>query len=139
MGFGVLIDNTIKRLTFLHEIMSWDLIQDVILNEVTHVLQANVYIPLAFIYMCNKQSWEQGIHGWYKGSNIYIEACLTYDGIQNDKQRSWEWDMSMLLHSLKLGRLVIWDVLIIKGSKQGTREWDKSSRIYVVSNWKACI
>ena len=50
--------------------------------------QVNVYIPLAFIYMCNKQSWEQGIHGWYNGSNIYIEACLTYDGIQNDKQRS---------------------------------------------------
>jgi len=56
VGFGVLIDNTIKRQTYLHEIMSRNLIQDVILNEVTHVLQANVYIPLAFIYMCNRQS-----------------------------------------------------------------------------------
>ena len=90
VGFGVLIDNTIKGLTCLYEIMSMskDLIQDVILNKVTHVLQENVYIPLAFIYVCDKQNWEQGIYGWYKGSNKYIKACLTYDGIQNDKQRS---------------------------------------------------
>ena len=33
MGFGVLIDNTIKGLTCLHEIMSRDLIQDVILSK----------------------------------------------------------------------------------------------------------
>ena len=51
MGFGVLIDNMIKGLTCLHEIMSWDLIQDLILNKVTHALQANVYIPLASLYM----------------------------------------------------------------------------------------
>ena len=51
--------------------MSRDLIQDLILNKVTHVLQANVYIPMTFIGMCDKQNWEQGIHGWYKGSNIY--------------------------------------------------------------------
>ena len=44
MDFGVLIDNTIKGVTCLHEIMSRDLIQDVILNEVTHVLQVNMCI-----------------------------------------------------------------------------------------------
>ena len=49
VGFGVLIDNTIKGLTCLQEIMSRDLIQDVILNKVTHVLQANVYIPLVLL------------------------------------------------------------------------------------------
>ena len=51
VGFGVLIDNTIKILTCLHKIMSRDLIQDLILNKVTHVLQVNVYIPLASLYM----------------------------------------------------------------------------------------
>ena len=51
VSFGVLIDNMIKGLTCLHEIMSRDLIQDLILNKVTHVLQANVYIPLASLYM----------------------------------------------------------------------------------------
>ena len=88
VGFGVLIDNTIKGLTCLYEIMSMskDLTQDVILNKVTHVLQENVYIPLAFIYVCDKQNWEQGIYGWYKGSNKYIKACLTYDGIQMIRQ-----------------------------------------------------
>ena len=56
MDFGVLIDNTIIGLTCLHEMMSRDLIHDVILNEVTHVLQASVHIPLAFISMCDKQN-----------------------------------------------------------------------------------
>ena len=63
MGFGVLIDNMIKGLTCLHEIMSRDLNQAVILNEVNHVLQANVFIPLAFMCMCDKQNCEQNIHG----------------------------------------------------------------------------
>ena len=40
VGFGVLIDNTIKGLTCLHEIMS-------------KYLQANVYVPLAII-ICDK-------------------------------------------------------------------------------------
>ena len=56
MGFGVLIVNMIKGLTCLYEIMSRDLNQYVILNEVNHVLQANVYIPLAFMCMCDKQN-----------------------------------------------------------------------------------
>ena len=66
MDFGVLIDNTIKGLTCLHEIVSMYLIQGLMKFEIAHVLQANVYVPLAII-MCDKLEWErkmeeQGIH-----------------------------------------------------------------------------
>ena len=47
VGFGVLIDNTIKGLTCLHAIMSSNLIKKLVLNKMTHVLQASVIIPLA--------------------------------------------------------------------------------------------
>ena len=47
MGFGVLIDNTIKGLTYLHEIMNINLIKELVLNKMAHVLQASVIIPLA--------------------------------------------------------------------------------------------
>ena len=53
MGFGVLIDNTIKGLTCLHEIMNRYLIMKCVLKEIAHVLQANVYVPLAII-ICDK-------------------------------------------------------------------------------------
>ena len=47
VGFGVLIDNTIKGLTCLHEIMSRNLIKKLVLNKMAHVLQASVIILLA--------------------------------------------------------------------------------------------
>ena len=47
MGFGALIDNTIKGLTCLHEIMSRNLIKELVLNKMAHVLQESVFIPLA--------------------------------------------------------------------------------------------
>ena len=47
MGFGVLIDNMIKELTCLHEFMNMNLIMKLVLNEMAHVLQASVLIPLA--------------------------------------------------------------------------------------------
>ena len=47
VGFGVLIDNTIKGLTYLHEIMSSNLIKKLVLNKMAHVLQASVIISLA--------------------------------------------------------------------------------------------
>ena len=55
MGFEVLIDNTIKGLTCLHEFMSRNLIVKLVLNEMVHVLQASEFIPLA-LYMCDKQN-----------------------------------------------------------------------------------
>ena len=55
MGFGVLIDNTIKGLTCLLEIMSRNLIEKSVLNEMAHVLQASVFIPLT-LYICDKQN-----------------------------------------------------------------------------------
>ena len=54
MGFGALIDNTIKGLTCLHEIMSRYLIKKLVLNEIAHELQAIVFIPLA-LCICDKQ------------------------------------------------------------------------------------
>ena len=53
MGFGILIDNTIKGLTCLHKIMSRYLIQGLMKFEIAHVLLANVYVPLAII-ICDK-------------------------------------------------------------------------------------
>ena len=47
VGFGVLIDNTIKGLTCLHEITSRNLFEKLVLNEMAYVLQASVIIPLA--------------------------------------------------------------------------------------------
>jgi len=55
VGFGVLIDNTIKELTCLHEFMSRNLIVKLVLNEMAHVLQASVFISLA-LYICDKQN-----------------------------------------------------------------------------------
>ena len=55
VGFGVLIDNTIKGLTCLHEIMSRNLIEKLVLNEMAHVLQASVFISLA-LYISDKQN-----------------------------------------------------------------------------------
>ena len=51
VGFGVLINNTIKGLTCLHEIMSRYLIQGLMKFEIAHVLQANVYVPLEIIIL----------------------------------------------------------------------------------------
>jgi len=47
VGFGALIDNMIKGLTCLHKIMSRNLIKELVLNKMAHVLQASVFIPLA--------------------------------------------------------------------------------------------
>ena len=55
VGFGVLIDNTIKGLTCLHEIVSRNLIKKLVLNKIAHMLQASVFIPLA-LYICDKQN-----------------------------------------------------------------------------------
>ena len=48
VGFGVLIDNTIKELPCLHEIMSRNSTKKLILNEKAYVLQASVFISLTF-------------------------------------------------------------------------------------------
>ena len=51
--------------------MAWDYEQVFKLgNDIAHVLQANVYVPLEII-ICDKLEWErkieeQGIHVWYE-------------------------------------------------------------------------
>jgi len=42
VDFSVLNDNTIKKLTYLNEIMSKNSIKELILNEMAHVLQVCV-------------------------------------------------------------------------------------------------
>ena len=64
--FGALIDNTIKGLTCLHEIMNMYLIMKCVLKEMVHVLQASVFIPLVkcvCVKQNKKRKIEQGIHG----------------------------------------------------------------------------
>ena len=74
VSFGVLIDNTIKELTCWDEIMSryfnlW--------NDIAHVLQANVYVPLEIIIL-NQLEWERKMESKVfiidmKGSNILLK------------------------------------------------------------------
>ena len=55
VGFGVLIDNTIKGTN----LFAWDYGQVFNLwNDIAHILQANVYVPLAII-ICDKLEWER--------------------------------------------------------------------------------
>ena len=65
VGFGILTDNTIKELTYLHEIMSRNLIVKSVLNEMAYILQASVIIPFV-LYIRDKQNkrreLEQAIH-----------------------------------------------------------------------------
>ena len=49
VDFGVLIDNTIKGLTCLHEIMSRNLIEKLILNKNLCIASKCVY-PIGIIY-----------------------------------------------------------------------------------------
>ena len=49
VDFGVLIDNTIKGLTCLHEIMSRNLIEKLVLNKMAHVCKCDYLIGI--IYM----------------------------------------------------------------------------------------
>jgi len=54
-----------------------------------------------------KEKCEQGIHGWYECSKIYLRL------VRLMMELKWQANVmrmrhDMLLHSLKLGRLVIW-------------------------------
>ena len=40
-----------------------------------------VYVGLKVASKVVKENWEQGIHGWHEGSNIYKKACSTCDEI----------------------------------------------------------
>ena len=63
MGFGVLNDNTIKELTYLHEIMSRNLIQELILNEMARVVWISYWHYLYVTSKLRKENLEQGVHG----------------------------------------------------------------------------
>ena len=63
-------------------------------NDIAHVLQANMYVPLAII-VCDKLEWErkmeeQGSHVWYESSNIMLKLvnlCGTQSGNQSYKRK----------------------------------------------------
>ena len=88
MDFGVLIDNTIKRLTCLHEIMSRNSIEELILNKMAYVLQAIVFIPLT-LYIRDKQNKkgkDRARYSWViKKTLIFAKDRSNYDGIHDDK------------------------------------------------------
>ena len=64
-----------------------------VLNEIAHVLQAIVYVPLAII-VCHKLEWErkiekQCIHVWYESSKVLklVNLCGTQNGKQSCKRK----------------------------------------------------
>ena len=64
VGFGVLIDNTIKGLTCLHEIMSRNLIEKLVLNEMLICCKQVCLSHWHYIYVTSKrrkEKIEQGI------------------------------------------------------------------------------
>ena len=71
-------------------------------------------IVLKLVSLCGTQSGKQSCkrklrdHDWHQGSNIYQDL---FDLWWNSKWQAKVMRMrhDMLLHSLKLGRLVIWD------------------------------
>ena len=67
-----------------------------------------IYVGLKVASKVVKENWEQGVHDWHEGSNIYQGL---FDLRWNSKWQVKVMRMrhDMLLHSLKLGRLVIWD------------------------------
>ena len=79
--------------------------------------------------LCGTQSGKQSckrklrasVHGWHEGSNIYQGL---FDLWWNSKWQTKVMRMrhDMLLHSLKLGRLVIWDEYCCQG-KQAREKW----------------
>ena len=85
-----------------------------------------------------KENWEQVFMIDMKALTS-IKTCSTYDRIQNDKQRLWEWDMICCCIVSNWKDLLYEINFVVKGSKQEKSEWDMSWCAYVVSNWKACI
>jgi hypothetical protein len=80
-----------------------------------------VYVGLKVASKVVKENWEQGIQGWYKCSDIYWRLVQLVMGfIWQAKVMRMRHDM--LLHSLKLERLVIWDEYCCQG-KQAREKW----------------
>ena len=67
-----------------------------------------VYVGLKVASKVVKENWEQGIHGWHEGSNIYKRLVQLVMRFVWQAKVMWI-RHNMLLHSLKLGWLVIWD------------------------------
>ena len=80
-----------------------------------------VYVGLKVASKVVKENWEQGIHSWHKGSNIYKRLVQLVMRFVWQAKVMWI-RHNMLLHSLKLGWLVIWDKYCCQG-KQGREKW----------------
>ena len=110
-------------------------------NDIAHVLQANVYVPLAII-KCDKLEWErkikeQDIHVWYESSNIVLKLvnlCGTQSGKQSYKKKIvskvFMVDMKAQIYIKGLFNLW-WDSY----DKQRLWEWDMIC-CCIVSNWE---
>ena len=68
-----------------------------------------------------KKNWEQDIHGWHEGFNIYKRLVQLVMRFIWQAKVMWM-RHNMLLHSLKMGWLVIWDEYCCQG-KQTREKW----------------
>ena len=80
-----------------------------------------------------KENWEQVFMIDMKAL-ISMKACSNNDGVQNDKQRLWEWDMICCCIVSNWKDLSYEINIVVNGSKQEKCEWDMSWCAYVVSN-----
>ena len=80
-----------------------------------------VYVGLKVASKVVKENWEQSIHGWHEGSNIYKRLVQLVMRFIWQAKVMWM-RHNMLLHSLKLGWLVIWDEYCCQG-KQAREKW----------------
>ena len=104
------------------------------------------------IIVCDKLEWErkmeeQGIHVWYEGSNVVLKLvslCGWHEGsniykrlVQLVMRFIWQAKVmwmrhNMLLHSLKLGWLAIWDKYWCQG-KQAREKWMRYELVHMLS------
>ena len=91
-----------------------------------------IYVGLKMASKVVKENWEQGIHNWYKGSNIY-EGLLDFWWDSKWQVKVLRMRYDMLLHSLKLGRLVTWDEYCCQGKQVREKVNETWVDVYILS------
>ena len=109
-------------------------------NDIAHVLQANVYVPLAII-VCDKLEWErkmeeQGSHVWYESSNIVLKLvnlCGTQSSKQSYKRKIMR-KVFMVDMKAQISVKGLFNLWWDSYDKQRLWEWDMIC-CCIVSNW----
>ena len=93
------------------------------------------YLISIIVYVTSKvvkKNWEQDIHGWYEGSNIYWSLFdLWWDS--NDKQRLWEWDMIICLCIVSILEDLSYVMNIDYQKKQARNTWMRQEFMHICS------